>query len=182
MCKLRLLVSKRTPSNPDLPQSLPVRDGVNTSKRPVFRGFFMLKDSCRWVIFQTVNVPALVSLLFKASFSSSFSPARDDAGTSEKLEQNGAFAFLGYCPARQKKCSPLGRLTMKQVRSLTSRRADFAGVLHEYGKTLMASRLNGSVPVEIEPAAYGSSSILVAVFQGMAVGSINPLACPMETA
>ena len=98
------------------------------------------------------------------------------------MSRVGLFAFLNYCPVRQKQRSPLGRLTKKQVRLLTSRRADFAGVLHEYGKTLMASRLNVSVPVEIELAAYGSSSILVAVFQDMAVGGINPLASPMETA
>lgn len=42
----------------------------------------------------SVNVPALVSLFIKAPFSSSFLPARDDAGTSERLEQIGAFCFV----------------------------------------------------------------------------------------
>jgi len=97
------------------------------------------------------------------------------------MSRVGLFAFLNHCPVRQKKCSPLGRLTRKQVRLLARRREGFAEASQEHRKMLTASRLNVSVPVEIESAASGSSSILRQAFR-VWLGEFNPLSCPVDFA
>ena len=86
----------------------------------------------------------------EAPFSSSFSPARDDAGTSEKLEQIGAFCFSGL-PTSQTKEMRHARAAVEKTGALTYKPARRLcwGTTGTPENVDLAPRLSGSVPVEI---------------------------------